>query len=100
MFTTEAQRHRDCFFKKKKKNSVTLCLCGGLVSVISLLSVPSIRAQAAADAWPQFRGSSALLGTTAATLPAQLKVLWTYEAGDAIESSAAVVDGVAYVGSA
>ena len=26
-------------------------------------------------------------------------MLWTYEAGDAIESSAAIVDGVVYVGS-
>ena len=32
-------------------------------------------------------------------MPAALKVLWTYEAGDAIESSAAIVDGVVYVGS-
>src|SRR5215207_3712438 len=57
-------------------------------------------AQAPADRWPQFRGSANLVGTTAATLPAQLKVQWTYEAGDAIESSAAIVDGVVYVGSA
>ncbi len=33
------------------------------------------------------------------SFPATLKVLWTYEAGDAIESSAAIVDGVVYVGS-
>ena len=50
-------------------------------------------------AWPQFRGSAALHGTTTASLPAALKVRWTYEAGDAIESSAAIVDGVVYVGS-
>ena len=30
---------------------------------------------------------------------ATLKLLWTYEAGDAIESSAAIADGVVYVGS-
>src|SRR5919112_4416290 len=59
-----------------------------------------IGAQAPADRWPQFRGSPNLLGTTAATLPPQLKVQWTYEAGDAIESSAAIADGVVYVGSA
>ena len=60
----------------------------------------SLLSQAPATAWPQFRGSPALLGTTQATLPAKLKVLWTYEAGDAIDSSAAIADGVAYVGSA
>ena len=44
-------------------------------------------------------GSSPLLGTTDATLPPTLKLLWTYDAGDAIESSAAIADGVVYVGS-
>src|SRR5437870_4903272 len=57
-------------------------------------------AQAPADRWPQFRGSPNLVGTTASTLPPQLKLQWTYEAGDAIESSAAIADGVVYVGSA
>ena len=56
-------------------------------------------AGAPADRWSQFRGSPALTGISAATLPAALKLLWTYEAGDAIESSAAIADGVVYVGS-
>src|SRR5688500_8759750 len=55
-------------------------------------------AGAPADRWPQFRGSPALLGTSPAALPDKLKVLWTYEAGEAIESSAAIADGVVYVG--
>ena len=50
------------------------------------------------DAWTQFRGSPSLTGTTSATLPAALKLLWTYDAGDGIESSAAIADGVVYVG--
>ena len=37
--------------------------------------------------------------TSAAAMPATLKLLWTYDAGDAIESSAAIADGVVYVGS-
>src|SRR5690349_6683308 len=49
--------------------------------------------------WPQFRGTPTLTGVTAATLPATLKVKWTFEAGDAVESSAAIAGGVAYVGS-
>ena len=32
-------------------------------------------------------------------MPATLKVRWTFEAGDAVESSAAIAGGVAYVGS-
>ena len=32
-------------------------------------------------------------------MPASLKLLWTYEAGDAIESSAAIADGTVFVGS-
>src|SRR6185503_20961068 len=50
--------------------------------------------------WPQFRGTARLTGVSTSTLPATLKVLWTYETGDAIDSSAAVVDGSVYVGSA
>src|SRR5687768_11637635 len=65
--------------------------------VLSL--VVALSAQAPADRWPQFRGSLPLHGTSAAALPPALKLLWTYEAGDAIESSAAIADGVVYVGS-
>ena len=35
-------------------------------------------------------------GLSDAKLPGALKVLWTYEAGDAIESSAAIVDGTGW----
>ena len=50
-------------------------------------------------AWPQFRGNPQLTGVTTATLPPTLKLLWTYDAGDSIESSAAIADGAVYVGS-
>ena len=61
----------------------------------------SIRAQQPPppDAWPQFRGNPQLTGVATSSLPATLKLLWTYEAGDSIESSAAIVDGTVYVGS-
>ena len=73
------------------------------IALSVLLCVP-LAAQAPApgapaDRWTQFRGSPALTGTSAATLPATPKLLWTYDAGDAIESSAAIADGVVYVGS-
>jgi outer membrane protein assembly factor BamB len=52
---------------------------------------------AAADAWPQFRGEPRLRGV-AALAPKALTVAWTHEAGEAVESSAAIGDGVVYVG--
>ena len=69
------------------------------MAILIAAAAVSASAQALPAAWPQFRGSAALLGTTEATLPATLKLQWTYDAGDSIESSAAVADGVVYVGS-
>lgn len=48
--------------------------------------------------WPQFRGGPQLTGSTTANPPKTPRVLWTYEAGEAVESSAAIVNGVVYVG--
>ena len=55
-------------------------------------------ASAPADAWRQFRGTANLTGVSASMPPATLKVLWTYDTKDVIDSSAAIVDGVVYVG--
>ncbi len=70
---------------------------------LALAATSALSAQAPsfapADRWAQFRGSASLTGVSDAKLPDTLKVLWTYEAGDSIESSAAIVDGVVYVGS-
>ena len=49
--------------------------------------------------WFMFRGSSALLGVSVDELPKPLKLHWSYQAKDSIESSAAIADGVVYVGS-
>src|SRR5258706_5495496 len=68
-------------------------------SVASLLLVGSLAAQAPSPNWPQFRGNGHLTGVAAMAPPATLALKWTYEAGESIESSAAVVDGVVYVGS-
>lgn len=54
---------------------------------------------AAGDDWPSFRGDARLTGAAAQSLPADLTVLWTFEADDGIESTAALVDGVVFVGS-
>src|SRR5215475_7699667 len=52
----------------------------------------------AGDEWPQSRATLKLPGAATTTLPATLKLLWTYEAGEAIESSAAISGGTVYVG--
>ncbi len=52
-----------------------------------------------ANNWSQFRGNPSLTGVSLANVPGNLKQLWTYEAGDSIESSAAIVGGTVFVGS-
>ena len=52
-----------------------------------------------ANNWSQFRGNHQLTGVAQSSVPATLKQLWTYEAGDSIESSAAIVGGTVFVGS-
>ncbi len=56
-------------------------------------------AEASSDSWSQFRGNPRLTGVSSTPLPEELKLLWTYEAGESVESSAAIVDGVVFVGS-
>ena len=51
-----------------------------------------------ADDWPQFRGNPSLTGVATSAVPKILKLLWTFEAGESIESSAAIVDGSVYFG--
>src|SRR5580693_232317 len=53
----------------------------------------------AADEWPQFRNDPSLTGVSISPVPKTLKLLWTFDAGDSIESSAAISEGVVYVGS-
>jgi hypothetical protein len=65
---------------------------------VALLLALVVCVPAPADDWPQFRGSVNLAGVAQSVPPEDLRVLWTYEAGDAIDSSAAIVNGVVYVG--
>ena len=48
--------------------------------------------------WPQFRGNHELTGVPGSALPETLNLLWSHETGGSIESSAAIADGVVYVG--
>ena len=53
----------------------------------------------AADEWPQFRGNPQLTGVATGSVPATLKLLWSFDAAESIESSAAISGGIVYVGS-
>jgi eukaryotic-like serine/threonine-protein kinase len=72
---------------------LALLLCFGAVSDSSGQVAP-----APATDWRQFRGNHRLTGVAASTLPATPKLLWTFEAGDIVESSAAIADGSVYIG--
>ena len=55
---------------------------------------------APANAWPQFRGSSALTGISSTTIAPAPKLLWAWEGGEAFDSSPAILDDVVYAGTA
>ena len=63
------------------------------------LTIPFLAQASSPDRWPQFRGNPQLTGVAPEAPPDALTLKWTYEAGDSIESSAAIADGTVYVGS-
>ena len=69
-----------------------------LLLFVLCLAVP-VMGDTPADNWSQFRGNHQLTGVSQANVPTSLKPLWTYEAGEPIESSAAIVGGTVFVGS-
>src|SRR3982750_1130876 len=66
---------------------------------ILCLTVSIIAQDTPAENWAQFRGNRSLTGVSQSNVPASLNQLWTYEAGDSIESSAIIVGGTVFVGS-
>ena len=69
-----------------------------IVLILSVFSI-GVAQDAPAENWSQFRGNHQLTGVSQSQVPATLKQLWTYEAGESIESSAAIVGGTVFVGS-
>ena len=63
------------------------------------LAAPVHAQDTPADNWSQFRGNQNLTGVSLSNVPNNLKQIWTYDAGDSIESSAAIVGGTVFVGS-
>jgi outer membrane protein assembly factor BamB len=76
-----------------------LCFLVFNLLIFSVLSPGASSSQnTAIDAWLQFRGNPALTGVATSVPPKSLKVVWSYEAGEPIESSAAIADGLVFVG--
>jgi outer membrane protein assembly factor BamB len=70
-----------------------------LTPICVLILVSPSNSQLPPETWSQFRGGPQLIGVSVSNVPKDLRVLWTYEAGESIESSAAIINGVVYVGS-
>jgi outer membrane protein assembly factor BamB len=75
---------------------ITRSLC--CFTLVLLLAIAAFAQDTAADNWSQFRGNHHLTGVSQSNVPGSLRLLWTYEAGESIESSAAIVGGTVYVG--
>src|SRR3982751_7079055 len=67
--------------------------------LVLCLGVSVLAQDTPGDNWAQFRGNHMLTGVSTSNIPTSLKQLWTYEAGDSIESSAAIVGSTVFVGS-
>src|SRR5215217_8292236 len=67
--------------------------------LVVLLAVSTMAQDAPAENWSQFRGNHSLTGVSQSNVPTSLKQLWTYEAGESIESSAAIVGSTVFIGS-
>jgi eukaryotic-like serine/threonine-protein kinase len=70
------------------------------LAILLLSAVPVFAQDTPAENWAQFRGNHQLTGVSLSNVPATLKPLWTYQADDAIESSAAIVGSTVFVGTA
>ncbi len=67
------------------------------ITIVVLFLLPVI-GHASFAHWESFRGNPQLTGVADSDLPENPQLLWTFQVGDMIESTAAVVDGTVYVG--
>ena len=79
---------------KKSKTTAQRRVPATLFVLVLLLYI----AHATFGNWTSFRGDPQLTGVSGSQLPDDPQLLWTFQAGDMIESTAAVVDGTVYVG--
>lgn len=75
------------------------CLSSAVCLLLSAFCFYAKGQDTPAENWSQFRGNHRLTGVSQSDVPRTIKHLWTYEAGESIESSAAIVGGTVFVGS-
>jgi outer membrane protein assembly factor BamB len=75
-------------------------VCSIFLSFFLVVSVFALSAQTQSGNWSQFRGNARLTGVAESAPPPTLSLRWTYDAGEAIDSSPAIADGAVYLGSA
>ena len=68
------------------------------ITVFSILALLLFASHVSFGNWASFRGNPQLTGVSDSQLPKNPQLLWTFQAEDMIESTAAVVDGIVYVG--
>ncbi|MCI0628791.1 MAG: PQQ-binding-like beta-propeller repeat protein [Acidobacteria bacterium] len=96
---TAKRRDGDGFLVRRFAGSpVRRLLLFSCAAVFLLAAIIQSQQTSIPENWPQFRGNLALTGVAKSVLPPSLKVAWTYEAGEPIESSAAIANGAVYVG--
>ncbi|MCH8149595.1 MAG: PQQ-binding-like beta-propeller repeat protein [Planctomycetes bacterium] len=86
---------RDSFRQWRNRLGVLIALALFTTASSSAADAPC----ATDECWPMFRGDPQLTGVARCSLPKDLAVLWTFETPEPITSTAAIVDGVVYVGS-
>lgn len=79
---------------KKSKATAQRCVPATFLILVFLLSI----ANATLGNWTSFRGNPQLTGVADSQLRDNPQLLWTFQAADMIESTAAIADGTVYVG--
>ena len=95
----ERKNRASPFFLRSSGSWLLRFIAGGLCLVACFSIVIQSQQSSVPEAWPQFRGNAELTGVGSSAVPGTLKVQWTFEAGEPIESSAAIAEGTVYVGS-
>lgn len=70
-----------------------------MMVILLLAAWAAVASDEGGKGWPLFRGDPQLTGRAGGNLPQRLEPLWTFQAGDAIESTAAIDSGRVYVAS-
>ena len=66
--------------------------------ILGIILILDGQSRAVADDWMSFRGNPQLTGVAVGDFPESPELLWTFETGEGIESTAAIFAGTVYVG--